>query len=108
MSSSPKKGSEFTSANALTNFDLIQTSKASENQSRVGMAGFIERLKALLATKKTRLQVEAQSTIESAAVSDDVPRDANQRIINPGGRMILTPPDTQDEQTASGRERGSF
>ena len=101
MASSPKKGGEqadtLTSANAPTNFDLIETSKASENLSGSGMAGFKERLKALLVTKETCLQGEAQSTIESSAVSDDVPGDASQRTINPGGRLILTPPDTQDE-----------
>jgi len=105
MASSTKKGSEqadtLSSANTPTNFNQAETSEASKNSSRGGMAGFKERLKALLATKETRLQGEAQSTIESSAVSDDVPRDANQRIINPGGRMILTPPDTQDKQTAS-------
>jgi len=66
------------------------------------MAAFKEKVKAL-AARNICSQSETRSTAESSAIPVGVPRD-----VNPGGYMILTPPDTQDEQMSSSKERGSF
>jgi hypothetical protein len=72
------------------------------------MAAFKEKVKASLASRGAHSQSKARSTTEYSGIPAGVPRDTNQKIINPVGRMSMTPPDTQDEQTPSGQERGSF
>ena len=96
MASSPKKGGERAdsleslTANEPTSSDPTEASEAPEDLSRQRMAAFRERLRALLSAKEANPHRAAPITAETAPVPDDVPRDANRRIINPGGRMILT------------------
>lgn len=111
MASSPKTGSERadspTSAIEPTSPHPATASQASEGPSLGHMAAFKEKIRASLAAKNARLKDEARPTVEPSVVPDGVPRDADGKLINPGGRMILTPPDTQDGQTPSDQEKVS-
>jgi hypothetical protein len=106
MASSPKKGSEradsLTSAHAPTSSHPTETSEASESSSRGGAAAFIEKIQAAIAASNGNWQGEVQ-TAANGAIPDNVPRDANGSIVNPGGPMILTRPNTHVEKTSSGQ-----
>jgi len=113
MASSPKTGGEqadsLKSANAPASADPAKTSQASEIPPRGGMAAFKEKVRATIAARAARPQDETTPRrAESYIVPPGIPRDANGKPINPGGRMILTPSDDQDEQNPSGQERDSL
>lgn len=98
----------MTSVNAVQVLIETVTAEPADSSSHGDMAAFKEKVMSSLANTGVCRQSEAPSIADSSIIPAWVPRDANGRIFRPGGRMILTPPHTQDSQILMARRAAVF